>query len=208
MKQQLAPNEVYAITALTIDQQPNEVVKIIRKHGVMLPANPSQKQIETAFGSLLPKSEAFRNDFSNLATSVVSDGFSNAEGDNLPAGRGIGTTSTKVNLDNIPNPITTQSKTITYDTKKAFRDTAVGSFLSGIFTPETIQSGINTGLNVWSIKQTGQPASSFGNDINTGREQLNQDQPPTKGISTTAMVLIGVGALALIGVAVYFYKKK
>jgi hypothetical protein len=208
MKQQLAPNEVYAITALTIDQQPNEVVKIIRKHGVMLPANPSQKQIETAFGSLLPKSEAFRNDFSNLATSVVSDGFSNAEGDNLPSGRGIGTTSTKVNLDNIPNPITTPSKTITYDTKKAFRDTAVGSFLSGIFTPETIQSGINTGLNVWSIKQTGQPASSFGNDINTGREQLNQDQPPTKGISTTTMVFIGVGALALIGVAVYFYKKK
>jgi LPXTG-motif cell wall-anchored protein len=43
-------------------------------------------------------------------------------------------------------------------------------------------------------------------DLNTGRDQLNQ--PPTKGTSTTTMVLIGVGALVLIGVAVYFYKKK
>jgi hypothetical protein len=208
MKQQLAPKEVYAITALTIDQQPNEVVKIIRKHGVMLPANPSQKQIETAFGSLLPKSEAFRKDFSNLATNVVSDGFSNANGDDLPSGRGIGSTSTGVNLSNIPNPINVQPKGVTYNTKKSFKDTAFGSFLTSVFTPETIQSGINTGLNVWSIKQTGQPASNIGGDIGMGREQLSQDQPPTRGMSTTTMVLIGVGAIALIGVAVYFYKKK
>jgi hypothetical protein len=208
MKQQLAPKEVYAITALTIDQQPNEVVKIIRKHGVMLPANPSQKQIETAFGSLLPKSEAFRKDFSNLATNVVSDGFSNANGDDLPSGRGIGSTSTGVNLSNIPNPINVQPKSVTYNTKKSFKDTAFGSFLTSVFTPETIQSGINTGLNVWSIKQTGQPASNIGGDIGMGREQLNQNQPPTRGISTTTMVLIGVGAIALIGLAVYFYKKK
>lgn len=208
MKQQLAPKEVYAITALTIDERPNEVVKIIRKHGVMLPANPTKKQIETAFGSLLPKSEAFRKDFSTLATSVVSDGFSNADGDELPSGRGIGGSTNNVSLANIPNPINIQPKTVTYTPKKSFKDTAFGSFLTSVFTPETIQSGINTGLNVWSIKQTGQPASSFGTDINAGRDQLNQDQPPTKGISTTAMVLIGVGALALIGVAVYFYKKK
>lgn len=208
MNQQLTPNQVYAITALTIDEKPNEVVRIIRKHGVMLPANPTQKQIETAFGSLLPKSEPFRNDFAKLAGGVATETYSNAEGD-LPSGRGIGGSSaSNVNLDNIPNPIFSTSKPITSSTKKSFKDTAFGSFLSSVFTPETIQSGINTGLNVWSIKQTGQPASTFSNDINMGRGELNQQPPQTKGISTTTMVLIGVGAIALIGVAVYFYKKK
>lgn len=206
MKQDLAPKHVYAITALTIDERPNEVVKIIRKHGVMLPANPSKKQIETAFGSLMPKSEPFRKDFAKLASGVVSQDYSNAVGD-LPSSRGIGTSSTGVNLANIPNPITSTSQPITYNTKKSFKDTAFGSFLSSVFTPETIQSGINTGLNVWSIKQTGQPASSFSTDIQSGRDELG-NQSPTKGTSTTTMVLIGVGAIALIGVAIYFYKKK
>ena len=206
MNQQLTPNQVYAITALTIDEKPNEVVRIIRKHGVMLPANPTKKQIETAFGSLLPKSEPFRTDFAKLASVITTENYSNAEG-NLPSGRGIGGSSaSNVNLDNIPNPIASTSKPVTY--KKSFKDTAFGSFLSGVFTPETIQGGLMTGLNIWSIKQTGQPASSFSNDINMGRGELNQQPPQTRGISTTTMVLIGVGALALIGVAVYFYKKK
>lgn len=206
MNQQLAPKQVYAITALTIDEKPNEVVRIIRKHGVMLPENPTKKQIETAFGSLLPKSEPFRKDFAKLAGSVATESYSNAVGDDLPSGRGIATTTPSVNLLNIPKPITSTSKPVTYN--KSFKDTALGSFLSSVFTPETIQSGINTGLNIWSVKQTGQPASSVGADINTGRGELNQQPPQTKGISTTTMVLIGVGAIALIGVAVYFYKKK
>lgn len=208
MNQQLSPKQVYAITALTIDEKPNEVVRIIRKHGVMLPANPTKKQIETAFGSLLPKSEPFRNDFAKLAGGVAMESYSNAVGDDLPSGRGIGGTSSNVNLSNIPNPITSTSKPITTSSKKSFKDTAFGGFLSSVFTPETIQSGINTGLNVWSIKQTGQPASNVGSDIDLGRGELNQQPPQTKGISTTTMVLIGVGAIALIGVAVYFYKKK
>jgi len=205
MKQELAPKQVYAITALTIDEKPNEVVRVIRKHGVMLPANPTKKQIETAFGSLLPKSEAFRKDFAKLAGSVATETYSNAVGDELPSGRGIGGSTSSVNLANIPNPVTSTSKPVTY--KKSFKDSAFGSFLTSVFTPETIQSGINTGLNIWSIKQTGQPASSVGADINAGRDELGQ-QGQTKGISTTSMVLIGVGAIALIGVAVYFYKKK
>lgn len=205
MKQELTPTQVYAITALTIDEKPNEVVRIIRKHGVMLPNNPTKKQIENAFGSLLPKSEAFRKDFSKLAGSVATQSYSNADGD-LPSGRGITAPTSSVNLANIPNPITSTSKPVTYN--KSFKDTAFGSFLSSVFTPETIQSGINTGLNIWSIKQTGQPASSVGADINAGRNELGNEPPQTKGISTTTMVLIGVGAIALIGVAVYFYKKK
>lgn len=205
MKQELAPKQVYAITALTIDEKPNEVVRVIRKHGVMLPANPTKKQIETAFGSLLPKSEAFRKDFAKLAGGVATETYSNAVGDELPSGRGISGSTSSVNLANIPNPVTSTSKPVTY--KKSFKDSAFGSFLTSVFTPETIQSGINTGLNIWSIKQTGQPASSVGADINAGRDELGQ-QGQTKGISTTSMVLIGVGAIALIGVAVYFYKKK
>jgi hypothetical protein len=207
MTNNIAPNDVYAITALTIDSRPNDVVAIIRKHGVMLPNNPSTKQIETAFGSLLTKSEGFRKDFGDLASRVASEGYSNAFGDDLPSGKGIATTpSNQLTLNNIPTNITSTGRTSTAGSDARTKG-KVGSFLSGVFTADTIQNLINTGLNVWSVKQTGQPANLVSGDLNTGREQLNQP-PPTKGTSTTTMVLIGVGALVLIGVAVYFYKKK
>jgi hypothetical protein len=206
MTNNIAPNDVYAITALTIDSRPNDVVAIIRKHGVMLPNNPSTKQIETAFGSLLTKSEGFRKDFGDLASKVASEGYSNAFGDDLPSGKGISTTpSNQLTLNNIPTNITSTGRASTTGDESRTRG-RVGSFLSSVFTADTIQNLINTGLNVWSVKQTGQPANLVSGDLNTGREQLNQ--PPTKGTSTTTMVLIGVGALVLIGVAVYFYKKK
>jgi hypothetical protein len=206
MTNNIAPNDVYAITALTIDSRPNDVVAIIRKHGVMLPNNPSTKQIETAFGSLLTKSEGFRKDFGDLASKVASEGYSNAFGDDLPSGKGISTTpSNQLTLNNIPTNITSTGRASTTGDEGRTRG-RVGSFLSSVFTADTIQNLINTGLNVWSVKQTGQPANLVSGDLNTGREQLNQ--PPTKGTSTTTMVLIGVGALVLIGVAVYFYKKK
>jgi hypothetical protein len=206
MTNNIAPNDVYAITALTIDSRPNDVVAIIRKHGVMLPNNPSTKQIETAFGSLLTKSEGFRKDFGVLASEVASEGYSNLV-DDLPSGKGIATTpSNQLTLNNIPTNITSTGRASTTGDEGRTRG-RFGSFLSSVFTADTIQNLINTGLNVWSVKQTGQPANLVSGDLNTGRDQLNQP-PPTKGTSTTTMVLIGVGALVLIGVAVYFYKKK
>ena len=209
MNNNIAPNDVYAITALTIDSRPNEVVALIRKHGVMLPNNPSTKQIETAFGSLLTKSDAFRKDFGDLATKVASEGYSNAVGDDLPPSKGISTTpSNQLTLNNIPTNITSTGGASTGGAgNDAPTRSRIGAFLSGIFTPETIQNAINTGLNVWSVKQTGQPANLVSGDLNAGRDQLNQP-PTTKGTSTTTLVLIGVGAIVLIGVAVYFYKKK
>jgi len=204
MTNNIAPNDVYAITALTIDSRPNDVVALIRKHGVMLPNNPSTKQIETAFGSLLTKSESFRKHFGELATEVTKEEYSNFDARDLPPSKGIGTTpSNQLTLNNIPTNITSTGSAGT-DGRTRGR---VGSFLSSVFTADTIQNLINTGLNVWSVKQTGQPANLVSGDLNTGRDQLNQP-PPTKGTSTTTMVLIGVGALVLIGVAVYFYKKK
>lgn len=208
MTNNIAPNDVYAITALTIDSRPKEVVAIIRKHGVMLPNNPSTKQIETAFGSLLTKSEAFRKDFGDLATKVASEEYSSADGNfdpsSLPSSKGIATNTSNVTLANIPSNITSTGGTATYKPTKG----KFATWLSSIFTPDTIQNTINTGLNIWSVKQTGQPANLVSGDLNAGRDQLNQGNPPTKGTSTTTMVLIGLGAIALIGVAVYFYKKK
>ena len=206
MTNNIAPNDVYAITALTIDSRPNDVVAIIRKHGVMLPNNPSTKQIETAFGSLLTKSEGFRKDFGDLASKVTKEEYSNFDARDLPPSKGIGTTpSNQLTLNNIPTNITSTGRASTTGDEGRTRG-RFGSFLSSVFTADTIQNLINTGLNVWSVKQTGQPANLVSGDLNTGRDQLNQ--PPTKGTSTTTMVLIGVGALVLIGVAVYFYKKK
>lgn len=205
----LEPNKIYALTAYTIDNNPKETIALIRKNGVMISDNATSTQIEKAFAALLPKSEKFRNDFSKLILRTAQEDYSGFASTDLPSGKGLSTTdpfSKAFGSVSTTTPIEAPTG-VTTKTKKSFSDTAVGSFLSGLLTPENAQSAINTGLNVWSIKQTGQPASVVTTDLNAGRNELPQSGSG-KGISTTTTIVLVVGAIALIGIAVYFYKKK
>lgn len=203
----LEPNQIYALTAYTIDNNPKETITLIRKNGIMIADNASSSQIEKAFATLLPKSEKFRNDFTKLILRTTQQDYSGFSGTDLPSGKGLTPTSPSSPIITFPTTPIQSPTGLTSKPKKSFSDTAVGSFLSSLLTPENAQSAINTGLNVWSIKQTGQPANVVTNDLNAGRDEL----PPNgngRGISTTTTIVLVVGALALIGVAVYFYKKK
>ena len=205
----LEQNKIYALTAYTIDNNPKETIALIRKNGVMIADNASSTQIEKAFAALLPKSEKFRNDFSKLILRTAQEDYSGFAATDLPSGKGLSTSdpssSSKVFMTLGGTPPIEPPTGLTTRPKKSFSDTAVGSFLSGLFTPENASSAINTALNVWSVKQTGQPAVGVSNDLNSGRNELSSSG---RGISTTTTVVLVVGALVLIGVAVYFYKKK
>jgi len=191
----LTPNELYALTAMTIDNNTEGVKTLITKYGVILPTNASRSDIDKAFAALLRKSKSFRNDFAALATNE-SDNSENFSNFMEMSGRGITTSSTLKTPDPIPvkNPLPNTSTKGT----SAFREA---------FDADTIKNIINTGLGIWAAR-SGTTASTT-NDLQTGRETLGlqgQNQP-TRGIGTTGIVLISVGAIAAIGVLIYYLSK-
>jgi hypothetical protein len=191
----LTPNELYALTAMTIDNNTEGVKTLITKYGVILPTNASRSDIDKAFAALLRKSKSFRNDFAALAANE-SDNSENFSNFMEMSGRGITTSSTLKTPDPIPvkNPLPNTSTKGT----SAFREA---------FDADTIKNIINTGLGIWAAR-SGTTASTT-NDLQTGRETLGlqgQNQP-TRGIGTTGIVLISVGAIAAIGVLIYYLSK-
>ena len=84
------------------------------------------------------------------------------------------------------------------------------SYLSEVFTPDTTRDIINTGLNIWSVKQTGQNAATTQNNLDQARFDLQESggTTATQGMGVGTIILISVGALALIGGIIYFVRKK
>ena len=195
----LTPNELYALTAMTIDNNTEGVKTLITKYGVILSTNASRSDIDKAFAALLRKSKSFRNDFAALAAneSDKSKNFSNfmeATGE----GKGITTDNTLKIPDQIPvkDPLPNTST----------KGKGTGAFREA-FDADTLRNIINTGLGIWAAR-SGTTASTT-KDVQTGRDNLGLQNPPptTKGIGTTGIVLISVGAIAAIGVLVYYLSK-
>jgi hypothetical protein len=189
---------------MTIDNNTEGVKTLITKYGVILPTNASRSDIDKAFAALLRKSKSFRNDFAALAAneSDNSENFSNFM-------EFLGFGKSKLN----PQPeIDVQGKGIGKDpipVKNPLPNTSTKgtSAFREAFDADTIKNIINTGLGIWAAR-SGTTASTT-NDLQTGRETLGlqgQNQP-TKGIGTTGIVLISVGAIAAIGVLIYYLSK-
>jgi hypothetical protein len=194
----LTPNEIYAVTAMTIDNNTEGVKSLITKYGVILPSNATRSDIDKAFAALLRKSKSFRNDFAALAAdeSQKGENFSNFMEFLGMSGRGITTESTLKTPD--PIPVKTSLPNTTAKKPSAIREA---------LDADTIRNVINTGLNIWATRSGTTAATT--NDLQMGRETLGlqgQNQP-TRGIGTTGIVLISVGAIAAIGVLIYYLSK-
>jgi hypothetical protein len=180
--------------------------------------NDSKDKIDMAFLSLLPRSRAFRKDFASLATPVAEsmqkeyknaggDSYFNASSDpmkdimNIPS-KGIGSSTTIVAP---PTPA---------KSKKAFGDTGFGSWLSGVFDKDTTQNIINTGLGIYAYQKTG-GTQGAPNPLNQGRADVQGQTPAppadgqgsSSGLGTGGIVAISFGALALVGLAIYYATK-
>lgn len=196
----LKPNEIYAVSAMTIDNNTEGVKTLIKKYGVILPKNASRADVDKAFAALLRKSKSFRNDFALLAAyeSQKSDNFFNFMEFLGMSGRGIGTTSGPLKT---PDPIFVKTSLPNTTDKKQ-------SAFAEAFDADTIRNVINTGLNIWATRSGTTAATT--NDLQSGRDTLSLEptnQTPTKGIGTTGIVLISIGALAAVGVLVYYLTK-
>lgn len=219
MKQAINKEGVYAIACKTIDTKKGEVVELMQRYGMNVSIKDDDAKIMAAFSSLVPRSRAFRNDFSVLATDVaknmtteeacMSGEYSYIEG------RGIATTTTS-NLTPTGgvNVRGTSAKTST--TPKSFDQTKVGQILSN----DAIKNLINTGLGVWAYNKTGGTMGSQDNILNSatvggspslpapvggGSDQKPDDKEKGMGIGTIAV--IAITGVALMGLVIYMTNK-
>jgi hypothetical protein len=218
MKHKITQRGVFAVSAKTIDERKPEVVALMKRYGMNVNVNDSKDKIDMAFLSLLPRSRAFRKDFASLATPVAEsmqkeyknaggDSYFNASSDpmkdimNIPS-KGIGFSTTIVAP---PTPA---------KSKKAFGDTGFGSWLSGVFDKDTTQNIINTGLGIYAYQKTG-GTQGAPNPLNQGRADVQGQTPAppadgqgsSSGLGTGGIVAISFGALALVGLAIYYATK-
>jgi len=218
MKHKITQRGVFAVSAKTIDERKPEVVALMKRYGMNVNVNDSKDKIDMAFLSLLPRSRAFRKDFASLATPVAEsmqkeyknaggDSYFNASSDpmkdimNIPS-KGIGS-STTIAASRTPEK-----------SKKAFGDTGFGSWLSGVFDKDTTQNIINTGLGIYAYQKTG-GTQGAPNPLNQGRADVQGQTPAppadgqgsSSGLGTGGIVAISFGALALVGLAIYYATK-
>jgi hypothetical protein len=93
------------------------------------------------------------------------------------------------------------------------------SSLGSIFTPQVIGGAINTGLNAYSSSLTAKAQQTTAQDT-IAAEQLRlqqlqaeqqlaaQQSTAKKGMPAWGWVAIGVGVLGIIGMVIYFRRKK
>lgn len=216
MKQAINKEGVYAIACKTIATKKGQVVELMQRYGMNVSAQDSDAKIKAAFNSLVPRSRAFRHDFSILATDVaktmtteeacMSGEYSYLEG------KGIATTTTNLTPTGGVTVRGVGSTTTTSPTPKTFDQTKVGQILSN----DSIKNLINTGLGVWAYNKTGGTMGSQDNILNSatvgggtatttpiggGSDQKPDKKDEGMGIGTIAV--IAVTGVALMGLVIY-----
>jgi hypothetical protein len=200
--------DIYAVTAYTIDNNPESTKSLIRKYGVVLPANASKADIDKAFSALLKTSKTFRRDFAALAQESISNNNNFLEFLNFGHQNFVQEGKAKSLDDIFLNAAAGgQAGSASDPAKKSNKE---GVSWSDYLDPDTVKRVINTGLNVWATREG--TTADTANNINQGRLDIpnNPQTPPTAkgGMGTGTIVLIVVGVLGALGAVVYFATKK
>jgi hypothetical protein len=213
---QLNDKHIETIAVMTIDSRRPETIGLIKKHGINLPTNAPTKLVDKAFLSLAKQNPKFREDFSALAhdTSVSFTGSNEGNWFNNFTGKNEGDF---FNADaNVP-PSASQlakqaggSSVVKTGVDTTAKTSGWKDYFTNLFTPEFSRDILNTGLNVWSNKQIKQNAVTTQNALDEARYDLQDktDTTATQGMGVGSIILISVGALALIGGIIYFVRKK
>jgi hypothetical protein len=191
---QLTDKEVYLVAVATIDKKKPEVIALINKYGVQLSPMADNKTIDSAFLTLNKTSANFRKEFSELSTQALS--FTGESGFFQATGGTPTLSKNATDLVNATNPASSGAK------KPSFFD---------YFTPENFKDILNTGLNILSVKQTGQNAPTTQGAMDTAREEYFQEQGKQttgSGMGVGSIILLSLGGLLLIGGIIYFVRNK
>lgn len=137
----------------SIPSEREKLVSALNKNGVDLSINATNEELYTAIFTAIAESKAFRLDIKKAIYSFLSNQTDNQE---LSANGGFSPTTATFLGKFVEGakqsgaiPTTQTSKQ-----KKKFKDTAVGGFLSGLFTKENASQLANAGINVLTTKLT------------------------------------------------------
>lgn len=221
------------LLAFTLAQDKNALLSLLKKYGVEVPNNPSDREITVAVLLASSKSPAFKNDLANLLTkegAKAKEAFSSFVGGSTDFGF--------TGIDDFAFTGGEDFFSLTAEERKAKRATATakkeeqrklrvteanpkgktgaGMFLQNLFgavtDQQTLSNLLNTGLTSLNNKAAAKSNElAFQSNLITAQaDQQRQLLADTQKPKSNALVwvAVGVGVLALVGIIYFVVKRK
>ena len=232
---QLAVQELISYSIVSDKQG---VVNLLRRNGIKLPSNPSDKDVTMALLVANKKSAMFKNELAKYLTDKVKDAgetFSNIVGNSQDFGfTGVDDVTYMPNFTGIDdfncftgwddyNAITglTQSTVSGINTaveKKKQADssktgTTVGNFFrfinKNVITKENVNAAVQYGLSKQNQKLAERDNALAEQALILQQQQADMTNKGVKaGVSGTTILYISIGVIALVGIGFVIYKQK
>ena len=232
---QLAVQELISYSIVSDKQG---VVNLLRRNGIKLPSNPSDKDVTMALLVANKKSAMFKDELAKYLTDKVKDAgetFSNIVGNSQDFGfTGVDDVTYMPNFTGVDdfncftgwddyksaigdlNPTFTQNLKKTLDaqaSKEKKTGTTAGNFLRWINTNLITKDNVNAAVQYGLAKQN-QKLSEKDNALAEQALILQQQQADMTnrgvkaGVSGTTILYISIGVIALVGIGFVIYKSK
>jgi len=213
-----------ALIAYTLSTDRQSIINLLKRNGIVLPNNASDREITIATLKAL-KSSSFKADLAKLLGQKVKSAANDFEGftgiaDHAFTGiddfAGIDHPAAYFGVSGEKATKRAAAKTSRITADNPQGKTGVGLFLQNLgkaaTSQDTINQGLNIGLTALNNKVQGQSnnLNTEANNITQTSDAITQQIPaktPTKN-NTMTYVFVGVGVLALIGIVYYIAKKK
>ena len=213
-----------ALIAYTLSTDRQAIINLLKRNGIVLPNNASDREITIATLKAL-KSSSFKADLAKLLGQKVKTaandfaGFTGIEdfgftGIDDFAGIDHPSAYFGVSGEKATKRAAAKTSRITADNPQG--KTGVGLFLQNLGKAATSQDTINQGLNI-GLTALNNKVQGQSNNLNTEANAITQTSDAiTKQIpanapsktNTMTYVFVGVGVLALIGIVYFIAKKK
>jgi hypothetical protein len=206
------------------------LVKLLERNGVQMPNNPSDKEVTVAVLMASAKSQNFKDELAAFLTNKVKEagnefqsfvggtsdfGFTGIDDFSFTGVDDLGFTG----ADKFYNLTAAEKKAARVSatnpqgkTKTGLALAGIGKFLKdSVLTPENVNAGIQIGLNKIN-NQTQADSNKIQNQalvLQQQQDDLKKNLPQGQGMSPAVKyTLIGVGALAIVGIVYVIVKKK
>jgi hypothetical protein len=225
-----ATEAVRNMLSYTLATDRDSLIKLLQRNGVMVPQNPSDREVTAAVLLASSKSANFKQELSKLLTTkfpTANKDYASFVGDSSDFGFtgiddfsfvgedeffGVNGTPTTPNVRSTRKEARTTAR---LEAAKKGEKTGFGKFLSNlgqaVSSPDTLNAGLNIGLTAVNNKVQGRSNALQQETaiITQQSDQIKQDLgKPTGKMSTGAIIGIVVGVVALVGIVYFVAKKK
>jgi len=225
-----ATEAVRNMLSYTLATDRDSLIKLLERNGVVVPQNPSDREVTAAVLLASAKSTNFKQELSKLLTSKFPNAnkdYASFVGDSSDFGfTGIDDFSFvgedeffgangKPTSKDIRSTRKAAKTTTRLESAKKGEKTGFGKFLSNlgqaVSSPDTLNAGMNIGLTAVNNRVQGRSNALQQETavITQQSDQIKQELGrPTGRMSTGAIIGVVVGVVAVIGIVYYVAKKK